>query len=407
MNDDNMTSIAQLREFLKLSKRATFTSNNISEAYHWIEQALGKFRYRSLKKGDKSIIKKYLVSMTGYSETHIDHLIARKREFGCVKKKERTQVKFERIYTATDIALIAEVDNAEGRRNGKATRKTFRDMFHIYGDTRFERLSKISVAHIYNLRGTRQYESKSLTYTKTNPTAVDIGVRKKPQPDGKPGYIRVDSVHQGDLDKQKGVYHINLVDEVTQVEVVVTVEGISEYFLLPALERAIESFPFKIINFHSDNGSEYINKNVARLLQKLVIDQTKSRPRHTNDNPLAEGKNNFVIRKNYGYSHIPKQHAKEMDVFNHTYLNPYIFLHRQCAFPSEVIDERGKIKKVYKDYMTPCEKLLLVENVEQYLKEGVTKESLTAQMMRQTHLAAATEMQQEKKKLFANFRQKS
>lgn len=407
MNDDNMTSIAQLREFLKFSKRATFTSNDSAEAYHWIDQALGKFRYRSLRKGDKSTIKKYLVSMTGYSETHIDHLIARKRETGCLKKKERTQTKFERVYTAADIELIVEVDNAEGRRNGKATRKTFVDMLTLYGDTRFERLSKISVAHIYNLRGTRQYESKSLTYTKTNPTSVDIGIRKKPEPDGKPGYIRVDSVHQGDLDKEKGVYHINLVDEVTQAEVVTTVEGISEYFLLPALERAIESFPFNIINFHSDNGSEYINKNVARLLQKLVIDQTKSRPRHTNDNPLAEGKNNFVIRKNYGYSHIPKQYAKEMDEFNHAYLNPYIFLHRQCAFPSEVIDERGKIRKVYKDYMTPCEKLLSIENVEQYLKEGVTEESLKAQIMKQTHLEAAQEMQREKKKLFANFRQRS
>ncbi len=402
-----MTSIAQLREFSKLSKRAVFTSNDTNEAYQWIEQALGKFHYQSLKKGDKGVIKKYLVSMTGYSEPHIDHLIARKKEFGCIRKKERTQAKFERFYSATDIELLVEVDNAEGRRNGKATRKTFRDMLLVYGDIRFERLSHISVSHIYNLRGTRQYESKSLTYTKTNPTSVDIGVRKKPQPDGKPGYVRVDSVHQGDLDKQKGVYHINLVDEVTQAEVVTTVEGISEYFLLPALERAIESFPFKIINFHSDNGREYINKNVAHLLQKLVIDQTKSRPRHSNDNPLAEGKNNFVIRKNYGYAHIPKQYAKEMDEFNRKYLNPYIFLHRQCVFPDEKIDERGKIKKVYKDYMTPCEKLLLIENVEQYLKEGVTRESLKAQMMEQTHLAAAKEMQEQKKKLFANFRQRS
>lgn len=407
MNDDNMTSIAQLREFLKLSKRAAFTSSDMSGAYHWIDQTLGKFRYWSLKKGDRGIIKRYLVSMTGYSEPHIDHLIARKKEFGCIRKKERTQARFERFYTTLDIELLAEVDNAEGRRNGKATRKTFRDMFLVYGDIRFERLSHISVSHIYNLRGSRQYESKSLTYTKTNPVSIDIGIRKKPQPDGKPGYIRVDSVHQGDLDKEKGVYHINLVDEVTQTEVVTTVEGISEYFLLPSLERAIESFSFKIINFHSDNGSEYINKNVARLLQKLVIDQTKSRPRHSNDNPLAEGKNNFVIRKNYGYAHIPKQYAREMDEFNQAHLNPYIFLHRQCAFPSEAVDELGKVKKVYKDYMTPCEKLLSIENVEQYLKDGVTRESLKTQMMEQTHLAAAKEMQEQKKKLFANFRQKS
>ena len=123
------------------------------------------------------------------------------------------------------------------------------------------------------------YQTGSLTYTKTNPTPVTIGIRKKPEPHGKPGYLRVDSVHQGDLDKEKGVYQINLVDEVTQAEVVVTVEGISEHFLQPGLEDAIVQFPFTILNFHSDNGSEYINKTVAKLLNKLIIEQTKSRPR--------------------------------------------------------------------------------------------------------------------------------
>ena len=406
MNDDNVTSIAQLKEFLKLSNSARFTSKDQAQTYAWIGHTLGKFRYTHLRKKDKGVVKRYVISMTGYSETQIDRLIARKKQIGVIVKKTRTQPTFTRIYTPADIALLVEVDNAEGRRTGGALRKTLVDMFQVYADIRFKRLSNISISHIYNLRGTRQYESGSLTYTKTNPTLVAIGIRKKPVPEGKPGYLRVDSVHQGDLDKEKGVYHLNLVDEVTQAEIVVTVEVISEQFLIPALEDALSQFPFHVLGFHSDNGSEYINKRVAELLQKLLIEQTKSRPRHTNDNPHAEGKNNFVIRKHFGYTHIPKKYASLINEFNRTHLNPYLFFHRQCAFADEVIDERGKIKKVYKTYLTPCEKVLSIENIEKYLKPGVTKESLRTDLMKKTHLAAAKEMQTAKDILFATIRQK-
>lgn len=401
MNDDNVVSIAQLREFLKLSNSATFSRADVNETYTWIGTILGRFRYFSESKKHRGIIKSYVRKMTGYSDSQVDRLVARKRTTGRVVTKKRTQPIFERVYTAEDVALIAEVDNAEGRRTGGALKKTLADMYRVYGDRRFERLSHISVSHLYNLRGTKVYQSRSLTYTKTPTVSVNIGVRKKPRPNGQPGFLRVDSVHQGDLDKEKGVYHINLVDEVTQDEVVVTVEGISEEFLRPALEVALEDFPFVIVGFHSDNGSEYLNKIVARLLQKLLIEQTKSRSRRTNDNALVEGKNGAVVRKHFGYMHIPRTYAKLMNEFNRSHLNPYLFFHRQCAFADEIVDDRGKIKKVYRDYLTPCEKLLSTENVEQYLKPGITADSLRKHMIEKTHLAAAKEMQEAKKQLFA------
>ena len=406
MNDDNVVSIAQLREFLKLSNGAAFSRQDRDETYEWIGRTLGKFGYHRLAKKEKGVVRAYIRRMTGYSDTQLDRLIRRKRDVGRVVKRERTQPTFPTIYTPEDIALIAEVDNAEGRRTGGALQKTLADMFHVYGDKRFRRLSKISVSHLYNLRGTRSYESRSLTYTKTPTVSVDIGIRKKPRPEGKPGFLRVDSVHQGDLDKQKGVYHINLVDEVTQDEIVVTVEGISEEFLRPALEAALEDFPFVILGFHSDNGSEYLNRRVAELLQKLLIEQTKSRSRRTNDNALVEGKNAAVVRKHFGYMHIPRKYAALMNEFNRRHLNPYLFFHRQCAFATDVIDEKGKVKKIYRDYLTPCEKLLSIENVEQYLKQGVTKESLRKEMMRQTHLTAAQEMQEAKKQLFKEIKRR-
>ena len=402
MNDDSMVSIAQVKEFLKFESGAKFSKTDRDEAYEWIGKTLGKFRYFSETKKNKTIVKTYLAAMSGYSSPQIDRLILRKKETGRVYAKERTQPTFPRVYMPEDIALISEVDNAESRRTGGAVKKTFADMYHVYKDARFERLANISVSHLYNLRGTRIYQSRSLTYTKTNPVQRDIGIRKKPKPYGQPGFLRVDSVHQGDRDKEKGVYHINLVDEVTQSEIVATVEAISEEFLRPVLEQALDLFPFILLGFHSDNGSEYINEVVARLLQKLFIEQTKSRSRHSNDNALAEGKNAAVIRKHFGYAHIPRKYASLMQEFNRKYLNPYLFFHRQCAFADEIVDAKGKIRKVYKTYLTPCEKVLSIPNVEKYLKPRVSKESLRAQMMMQTHLAAAAEMQTAKEKLFAN-----
>ncbi len=124
------------------------------------------------------------------------------------------------------------------------------------------------------------------------------------------------------MDGRKGVYHINSVDEVTQWEVVVTVERISEQFMLPALRSLLKQFPFLVRGFHADNGSEYINRHVANLLNDLMIRLTKSRPRHSNDNALAESKNNSVVRKTFGYVHIPQQHAPLMEAFNREYLKP-------------------------------------------------------------------------------------
>jgi hypothetical protein len=84
--------------------------------------------------------------------------------------------------------------------------------WHIFQDPAYERLADISVAHLYNLRSSVGYKRQRIFLDKTKPTKANIGKRKKPRPNGIPGYLRIDTVHQGDHDKEKGVYHINAVD---------------------------------------------------------------------------------------------------------------------------------------------------------------------------------------------------
>ena len=136
--------------------------------------------------------------------------------------------------------------------------------------------------------------------------AADAGVDRgaaEAGAQGRPGYLRIDTVHQGDQDGVKGVYHINAVDEVTQWQVVGAVAQISEAYLLPVLEAMLAQFPFRIRGFHSDNGSEFINHMVAKLLNKLLIEQTKSRPRHSNDNGLAEARTAPWCGSTWGTAH--------------------------------------------------------------------------------------------------------
>jgi hypothetical protein len=213
---------------------------------------------------------------------------------------------------------------------------------------------------------------------KTKPTKSKIGERRKPRPNGIPGYLRIDTVHQGDYDGEKGVYHINAIDEVTQFETVCTVEKISEQYLLPILKYILEAFPFAIVGFHSDNGSEYVNKTVAKLLNKLLIEFTKSRARTSSDNGLVETKNGSIIRKTFGYAHIPRKFASMINVFNNIHLNYYLNYHRPCLFASMTTDLKGKeIKKYkYEDVFTPYEKFKSLPNAEKFLKPGITFEEL-------------------------------
>lgn len=153
--------------------------------------------------------------------------------------------------------------------NGVTVKKILKRMFKEYKDVSYKNISNISVGHIYNLRKSVHYQRLTKKYEKTKPRIVNIGERRKPTPNGVPGYLRVDTIHQGDMGKQKGVYHINIVDEVTQWEMTGAVAKITEAFLVPLLIKLINKFPFKVFEFHSDNGSEYINRVVMDMLNKL------------------------------------------------------------------------------------------------------------------------------------------
>ena len=403
MKLEDLTTIDQLVDFLSGTQAVAFSVISDKDAcYRWIQGELAKFRYLGLSRQGKGVVIRYLVKISGYSRQQLTRLIAQYRKTGRLQRRQRTVAGFKPRYTELDIRLLAAMDERHGTPCGPAVKKLCERACGLFGQTEYTTLASISVSHLYNLRKSISYTRQRRHYEKTQPRPSKIGERRKPQPNGQPGYIRIDSVHQGDLDKQKGVYHINAVDEVTQFEVVCTVEKISERYLIPALEQLLETFPFTVLGFHSDNGSEYINKRVAELLEKLRIEFTKSRSRHSNDNALAESKNGAVIRKLFGYSHIPQRWASMINAFNQQHLNPYINYHRPCFFPETTTDYKGKQRKIYRyeNMMTPYDKLKSLPSASDYLKPGVSFEILDTLAHQISDNQAADQLQKARQKLF-------
>ncbi len=406
MTLDNLKTIEQMESFLNGSQAIAFSvASSKDERYQFVEGVLKRFGYIRLKRYDKGVVIKFLIKVSGYSRQQLTRMIQRYTEQGILRRYQKTVNGLEQFYTAEDIKLLAQLDQRHDTPNGFMIKKLCERAYHCFDDMAYERLSYISVSHIYNLRKSPGYKKYRCHYEKTKSSkGIHIGERRKPQANGKPGYIRIDTVHQGDLDGRKGVYHINAVDEVTQFEVVVSVEKISEHYLIPALEILLASFPFNIINFHSDNGSEYVNKTVAGLLGKLLIEFTKSRPRQSNDNALAEGKNAAIVRKVFGYTHIPQRYAQLLNEFNQAALNPYVNYHRPCLYPTIIIDNKGKQKKKYeyKNMMTPYDKLKSLPDAQQYLKAGITFKELDDISKAMTDNEAADFLQQQRSILFKN-----
>jgi transposase InsO family protein len=379
----------QVGEFLRASEGIEFQGQNRAETYAWVQRVLVGREYASRGKGERGEVRAYLSKVTGLSLPQVTRLIRLYRETGTIEAKPYGRRRFAKKYTAEDVALLAEVDRAHARLSGPATRCILKREHEQFAKPEYVRLAGISVAHLYNLRNSVSYRRQAAVFEPTRSSGVSIGERRRPEPQGRPGYLRVDTVHQGDWDGAKGVYHINAVDTILQWEVIGCASKISERHLIPVLEAILHQFPFPILGFHADNGSEYINHTLAKLLKKLLVEFTKSRANRSQDNALVEGKNGAVVRKHIGYGHIAGEQAEQVHKFYAAHFNPYLNFHRPCGFATVTLDERGKRRRRYKreDYATPYEKLKSLPEAASYLKPGLS----FAQLDRQAKAMSDTE----------------
>ena len=405
LRTERIRTLDQIRAFLDGSEPTDFRFAGRASACDFVRRTLVRFEFHGLKRDEKGLVKRFIEKVTGYSRSQITRLVRQHRRTGGIRdhRKKPPARPFPRRYTPYDAALLAEVDEAFGQLSGPATKVVLWRMYHVYGDRRFKRLAGISNGHIYNLRRSRAYRTGRLTLRETRSTPVGFGVRRKPRPDGRPGFLRVDTVHLGDLGGRKGAYVINVVDEVTQFQHLGAVPRITQHFMVPVLKDLISAFPFTVQAFHADNGSEYINCEVAGLLNRLHIPTfTKSRPRRSNDNALVESKNGSVVRRWLGHIHVSHELVPQLDAFLRDSLCPLLNFHRPCLFPTDVTSASGRVRKTCRqdDVATPYQHFRSLAGAERFLRPGVTFEALDQLASATTHLDAAKAVQRARDALF-------
>jgi len=399
-----LQSLEPIRAFLEGTHPIDCEAPSRVVAYDWIAAELRRFGSARLGRADKGHWRRYGAQVTGRSRAQITRLIAQCTRTGRIRDRRGPPAHpFPRRYRREDVLRLAEIDALHGTLSGPTTRKLCERASVLFGDERLGRLASISNGHLYNLRHAPTCRCHRGKVDQTRPVKINIGERRKPRPDGQPGFLRVDSAHPGDRDGLKGLYPINLVDEVTQFQFIGSVERISERFLLPVLEALIEVCPFTILGLHADNGSESINHQVARLLSRLQVQEcTQSRARKTHDNAWVESKNGSAVRTHLGYAHIPGRCAAKVHACTQGILSPYLNFHRPCFFPTEEVDAQGRIRKryPYEEMMTPCDKLQSPPNASQYLKPRIRFEQLDAIAYGMSDNEAARRLNEARAELF-------
>lgn len=398
--------VGEMRRLVAGTTSMGFEPRGKQEVYGWVEAVLRLQKYFELARRDRGTVRAYIGRVTGLSAAQISRLIARYNQEGVLRPRpQRRRPRFARRYSDEDLRLLAEADELHEGLSGPAMRKILEREYRVYGRTEYQRLAGISVAHLYNLRNRPRYRQMSTLRQKTRPVHNSIGERRCPGPSERPGYLRVDTVHQGDArDGSKGVYHLNSVDAVTQWEVLGAAPEINAVHLLPVLREMIEQYPFRIRGFHADNGSEFINYKVADLLNRLLVEEfTKSRPNRSSDNALVEGKNGAVVRKHLGYQYLPQTAAAAIHQFYREQMNPYLNYHRPCGFATVRTEPNGRKRRIYRpnDYATPWERFRQIPEAESFLRHGTTWADLEHQAARHSDIEAARALQAAKAKLFA------
>jgi len=386
MENLEQLTLSEMEEFVAAHGRVKIGSAERGGGYQIVERVLRAQGYRRLKKSEKGTVRRFLAKITAFSRAQLTRLIARWISTRRVERKPARRPRFPVRYTGADAALLAAVDAAHEDLSGPAVRHILNRAFEVYGDPAYERLAGISASHIYNLRRSAAYRKVRVRVLHTQARQVSIGERRRPDPQGQPGYLRVDTV--------------------TQWQVVGCVETISERHIKPVLEAMLHQFPFRIRGFHCDNGSEFLNRTVAKLLNKLLVEFTTSRACRSTDNALVEGKNGAVVRKQIGYGPIAAEHAEAFQKFYTAHLNPDLNFHRPSGFATIRTGPRGQRKRIYRhqDYQTPYEKLCSLVDWQNNLKEGITAKTLGLRASQMSDTAAAERMQKAKLALLSRCR---
>ncbi len=176
-----------------------------------------------------------------------------------------------------------------------------------------------------------------------------------------PGYCEVDLVHHcGGAASGEYVHTLQLIDIATGWSERAAVLGRSYQAMRAAFEHILARLPFRIVELHPDNGSEFLNAHLVRFFGEAVkgVRLSRSRPYHKNDNRFVEQKNYSLVRAYLGYGRLdtPAQADALDQLYEQLWVYYNLFQPVLHLTEKEVVD--GKLKRKWDAATSPYQRLL-------------------------------------------------
>jgi hypothetical protein len=356
-------------------------------------------RYRRASKKQKAKILDEFVETSGYHRKYASWILSNwgKKRY-CVidgqlvqlvvgqPKKRRRPATRPRKYDERVFKALKKVwfiwDCPCGRRMVPVLRNMLAVLYK-FGELQFDaevdgKLRRISAATIDRMlrREKKMLRLKGRSHTK--PASLlkqQIPVRTFDGWDeNRPGFVEIDLVgHEGGVSHGEFAFTLNLTDVCTGWTEPRAVKNKAQRWTVQALDEIKALLPFALLGIDSDNGSEFLNAHLVRYCSRWNIIFTRSRPYRKNDNCFVEQKNNDIVRRYVGYQRYEGE--QQVALLNELYDKVRLFVNffQPSAKLIKKTRQGSKVKKVYDEPQTPCQRLLcspyLPETAKCWLRE--------------------------------------
>ncbi|CAL7964359.1 hypothetical protein GAMM_70033 [Gammaproteobacteria bacterium] len=146
--------------------------------------------------------------------------------------------------------------------------------------------------------------------------------------------------------------------------------------MLEQIKDIEKRLPFKLLGFDCDNGSEFLNYHLIRYFgnrpKERMVQFTRSRPYHKDDNAHVEQKNWTHVRQFLGYDRFESK--KLVPLMNDLYSNEYNLLQNYFCPNMKLISKKRINAKYYKKYdqpQTPYQRLLASHDIASEAKQNL------------------------------------
>lgn len=193
-----------------------------------------------------------------------------------------------------------------------------------------------------------------------------------------PGHLYADTVaHCGESTRGSFVWTLTVTDELTLWTNHRAIWNKGQEATGTAFLYLLREMPFMIYSINTDNGSEFINYHLQRLLKEKHkrCKLTRSGPYKKNDNARAEERNRHKVREPIGYERIDEPECVYLlnQVYRYHNLLTNFFVAGTRLVSKEKNPATGKTHKKYDRARTPYERVL------EHMKEGRRKQKLIKQ----------------------------